>query len=198
MTNDQLNPIHSFFNQKTVLKMAKRIRIPVALAAAAWLAWHIQPEWFWPGVAVSGFGELLQLWCFSTLHKQKTLATNGLYKVVRNPMYLARFFLVLGLLMFLGSPINGIASAIYVVLYYYYMVNRVRREEARLTEIFSEPYREYCRRVDRFIPFRGINPDGTFWFCRMDYFIENHGPWNGLGQLAYYVVCYVLTFQPFG
>jgi len=134
---------------------------------------------------------VLQLWCFGSLHKQRTLATNGPYKVVRNPMYLARFLLLAGCLMFLG---NWLLLAAFAVVYYYYMVNRVRREEARLLQVFGEPYREYCRQVSRFVPLRGIHTDGVFWFFRWDYFVGNHGPRNGLLQLAFYVLCYVLTF----
>jgi len=192
MTNEQLSPIDRLFNLKSLRKLLLRIRIPIGLAAAIWLALNIRPEWFWPGLAVSAVGELFQLWCFASLHKTQTLATNGPYKVVRNPMYLARFFLLFGCLMFLG---NWIVLVIFPVIYYYYMVNRVRREEVRLAEVFGAPYHDYCRRVHRFIPFLGVNADGAFLFFRFDYFVRNHGHWNGLAQFAYYAVCYYLTFQ---
>lgn len=175
--------------------MLRRVRLPVALIAATALAFNIQPEWFWIGLGISAVGEFMQLWCFAALHKEQTLATNGPYKVVRNPMYLARFLLVFGCVMFLG---NWVVLLVFVVIYYFYMVNRVRREEARLMEVFGEPYREYCRRVSRFIPFLGINAQGEFWFFKLEYFLENNGPRNGFAQLAYYALCYVLTFHPFG
>lgn len=110
-------------------------------------------------------------------------------------MYLARFLHLLGCLMFLG---NWVVLLVFGILYYFYMVNRVRREEARLIEIFGESYQEYCRRVSRFIPFHGISPHGKFWYGKWACFVENHGPLNGLAQLAYFVVCYVITFRPFG
>jgi steroid 5-alpha reductase family enzyme len=169
------------------------VRVPLTVIGAEWLACNIRPEWFWIGLAVSGVGELLQLWCFATLHKQLTLATNRLYKVVRNPMYLARFLLLFGCLMFLG---NWMVLLLFTTVYYFYMVNRVRREEDRLKEIFGALYLEYCRRVSRFIPFSGINAEDRFCFFKWAYFTENHGPLNGAAQLAYYAVCHWLTFRP--
>jgi protein-S-isoprenylcysteine O-methyltransferase Ste14 len=81
------------------------VLVPLTLIGAEWLACNIRLEWFWIGLAVSGLGELLQLWCFATFHKQQTLATNWLYKVVRNPMYLARFLLLFSCLMFLWNGV---------------------------------------------------------------------------------------------
>jgi hypothetical protein len=45
------------------------VRVPLTVIGAEWLACNIRLEWFWIGMAVSGLGELLQLWCFATLHK---------------------------------------------------------------------------------------------------------------------------------
>lgn len=191
MNEEPLNPVHRLFNVGWIRKALVRIRFPIGLALAVWLAWNIRPEWFWPGLAVSALGELFQVWCFSSLHKQRTLATNGPYKVVRNPMYLARYFLFLGCLMWLGNPY---VLAGFTLLYYFYMVNRVRREEAKLRDIFGEPYLAYCRKVHRFIPFAGVNPEGEFFYFRGAYFLENNAHWNALAQVAYYILAYVLTF----
>lgn len=194
MSSDSTNPIHQLFNQQGLRKFLRRTRAPLALIAAGWLAFHVRPEWFWPGLAVSAVGEFFQLWCFAALHKEKTLATNGPYKVVRNPMYLARFLILLGCLMFLG---NWVVLAVYPILYYFYMVNRVRREEVRLQQMLGEPYAEYCRKVSRFVPFCGISSHGRILYFQWAYFLENNGHTNGLAQCAYYAVCYVITFKPF-
>ena len=194
MSPDQVHPVHQLFNAAGLRKFLRRTRVPLALAAAGWLAFNVKPEWFWPGVAVSAVGELFQLWCFATLHKEQTLATNGPYKVVRNPMYLARFLILFGCLMFLG---NWAVLAICPVIYYFYMVNRVGREEVRLQQLLGEPYALYCREVSRFVPFAGISSHGRFWYFKLSYFQANHGLGNGLAQFAYYAICYVITFKPF-
>jgi len=41
---------------------------------------------------------------------------------------------------------------VYTVIYYFYMVNRVKREEAHLRAVLGAPYAEYCAAVRRFLP----------------------------------------------
>jgi len=57
--------------------------------------WFAGPRWLWPGFFVSMAGELIQLWCFASLDKNRDLACNGPYALTRNPMYLGRFLIVL-------------------------------------------------------------------------------------------------------
>lgn len=192
MPTADIQLIHQLFNHAGLRQFLRLVRLPLALVAAGWVAFNVNPMWFWPGLTVSAVGELLQLWCFAALHKEKTLATNGPYKVVRNPMYLARFLILFGCLMFLG---NWTVLAVFVIVYYFYMVNRVRREEARLQQVLGLPYAEYCRRVSRFVPFAGISPQGRSWYFNTGYFFNNHGLANGLAQFAYYAACYVITFH---
>jgi protein-S-isoprenylcysteine O-methyltransferase Ste14 len=190
---DRPNALHRLFNHSGLRKFLLKARVPLGLIGAVVLAFNVKPEWFWIGLAVSATGELLQLWCFGALHKKQTLATNGPYKVVRNPMYLARYLLVLGCLMFLGV---WWVLVVFSIVYYYYMVNRVRREEEKLLEIFGEPYLNYCQQVSRFVPFKGISPTGTFLFFDWRFFRENNAIRNGVLQFVYYVLCYGLTFRP--
>ena len=100
-------------------------------------------------------------------------------------MYIGRFFLILGVLMLPGAPW---LLPIFAVLYYFYMLNRVRREEETLRGIFGGEYEEYCAEVPRFLPtsrpFRG-NPVLTF---RRDLFLLNHGHWNLLSVIVFYVI----------
>ena len=91
---------------------------------------------------VSTLGELFQVWCFSTIKTRKKLTIVGPYMFVRNPMYLSRFFLIFGILLMTGNPW---IMLVFVVLYYFYTTNRVRREEKDLLEMFGEDYRIYCR-----------------------------------------------------
>jgi hypothetical protein len=75
----------------------------LALAGLAILIRRSPDEWFWPGFGVSVFGAVMQWWCFSCIMTSKELAVNGPYSFVRNPMYLSRFFLVLGGVVMIGN-----------------------------------------------------------------------------------------------
>ena len=180
--------IHRFFNHPGVRRFFRAIRVPLAAAAAVLLILYADPAWFLPAFGVSLAGSFIQSWCFGTLEKNKGLTANGPYALVRNPMYLGRYFLILGALMLTGSTW---LLALFSVLYYLYMRNRVLREESVLREILGAEYEAYCAAVRRFLPsprpYRG-NPVLTF---RRDLFLQNHGHWNLLSVVAFYVAVYI-------
>ncbi len=102
-TSRLLAPVHDLFNHPRLRSVLLRLRLPLGLVAGVLLVLSIAPEWFWPGLVVSAAGALFQLWCFSCIHTQHELAVNGPYMFVRNPMYLARFLLILGIVLMTGS-----------------------------------------------------------------------------------------------
>ncbi len=105
-------------------------------------------------------GALIYLWCawdFSVkglgtpapIDAPKNLVVNGLYRYVRNPMYLgvacgvisrAIFFCSLPILFYLIFIL--LCANLFVRLY----------EEPHLRDVFGEPYLDYCRRVPRWLP----------------------------------------------
>jgi protein-S-isoprenylcysteine O-methyltransferase Ste14 len=152
---------------------------------------QIKAPWFLLGFIISLFGELIQLWCFASLDKNKTLAVKGPYILMRNPMYIGRFFLILGVLLLAA---NIWVMLVFVLVYYFYMVNRVRREEAKLQVVFGEAYEGYCRDVNRFLPsFKGVDWKALLFF-KWNLLLENNGHWNLLALLVCYIVFYFFTF----
>ena len=76
------------------------------------------------------------------------LVTTGPYRWTRNPMYLGHLFFFAGMAITLMS---WIAAAVLVV-HAVWFDRRVREDEERLTHLFGDGYRDYCRRVNRWIP----------------------------------------------
>ncbi len=76
------------------------------------------------------------------------IVDEGPYRWVRNPMYLGHLIFFAGMALVLGS---WIALAV-LVFHVFWFDRRVREDEERLAALFGEPYREYCRRVKRWIP----------------------------------------------
>ena len=72
----------------------------------------------------------------------------GPYRYVRNPMYLGHLIFLAGLALTLGSWIGAAVLAGHAIWFQHH----VRRDEARLAALFGESYRDYCRRVKRWIP----------------------------------------------
>jgi protein-S-isoprenylcysteine O-methyltransferase Ste14 len=77
------------------------------------------------------------------------LVTEGLYAVVRNPMYTGNLFIALGFCLMYGSPWAYAAVFPFFLLVY---VSIVFEEERFLREKFGTEYEEYCRNTARFLP----------------------------------------------
>jgi protein-S-isoprenylcysteine O-methyltransferase Ste14 len=187
-----LSKVHSLFNNKALRSFLLKFRIPICLVIIALALPRLDASLLIPAFLISLFGELIQVWSFASLDKNANIASRGPYTLVRNPMYLGRFFLILGAIILLHS---WIITSIYVVVYYFYMFNRVKREEKKLQEIFGEDYRVYCSSVNRFLPsiFR------TDWksvpFFRWKLFFQNHAHWNLLSMLLLYFLFYIFTIM---
>jgi protein-S-isoprenylcysteine O-methyltransferase Ste14 len=76
------------------------------------------------------------------------IVSAGIYRWTRNPMYLGHLIFLLGLALVLESWIGAAVAVAHAV----WFDRRVREDEGRLAVQFGEPYREYCRRVRRWIP----------------------------------------------
>jgi protein-S-isoprenylcysteine O-methyltransferase Ste14 len=76
------------------------------------------------------------------------LVLSGPYAYSRNPMYLGHIIFLAGLALTLQSlfaAVIALATAVWFHL-------RVRRDEARLVELWGEPYRRYLSVVKRWLP----------------------------------------------
>jgi protein-S-isoprenylcysteine O-methyltransferase Ste14 len=175
------NTIHGFFNYPFARKIFLKLRYVLFLGVLAMLALYADVSRLLPAFLVSLFGEAIQLWSFASLVKNKQLTARGPYVMVRNPMYLGRFFLILGIVLLFD---NVYIAPAYIIFYYFYMVNRVGREEKRLAELLGQPYRDYCARVNRFLPAFGRLFDPA-------------GHWNLLAMLLFYGVLagYLIYFR---
>lgn len=79
--------------------------------------------------------------------EDSTLVQHGVYKVVRHPLYSSLMFLSVGWAMVWGSSAALAAAGALTLLLH----AKARREERWLRERYSE-YRDYERRVKRFVP----------------------------------------------
>jgi protein-S-isoprenylcysteine O-methyltransferase Ste14 len=76
------------------------------------------------------------------------IVSQGPYRWTRNPMYLGHLVFLAGLALVLGSWIAAAVFAAHAV----WFDRRVREDESRLAALFGDSYRDYCRRVKRWIP----------------------------------------------
>jgi protein-S-isoprenylcysteine O-methyltransferase Ste14 len=112
------------------------------------------------GVGLIVAGALIYLWCAwdfafagkgtpAPIDPPKELVVKGLYKYVRNPMYIGVLSLVLGQAIWYESS-RLFAYAVVVFLLFSAFV--FLYEEPALTQKFGDSYRRYCETVPRWFP----------------------------------------------
>jgi protein-S-isoprenylcysteine O-methyltransferase Ste14 len=138
--------------------MAGLIVFLVKPSAMAWASFNI-PNWLrWSGVGLAAAASGLIIWTFRTLghnltdtvvtRRDATLITDGPYRWVRHPFYLAFAMAVIANTLITASAflaITGIAAFLVIVC-------RTSIEEQKLVERFGADYLEYMGRTGRFLP----------------------------------------------
>ncbi len=101
------------------------------------------------------FMGIKQVWRYLVRHEvmgniegltQKELVTNGVYGVVRHPIYLA------GIVIFTLNPRITVNSLTITILADIYFLVGAFIEERRFLMLFGDQYREYMKRVPRLLP----------------------------------------------
>jgi protein-S-isoprenylcysteine O-methyltransferase Ste14 len=185
------NVVNDIFNNPTIRKVLFRGRFVFAAALLVPVAYYMQQRWLLLGLGVSMFGQLIQTWCFASLVKNSELTVRGPYLMCRNPMYVGRYFMILGFGILLWNP--WIIGA-YTLFYWLYMSARVSREERRLEGFLGEPYLEYRRTVNRYFPSLRPLTDRRLYFFDRGMFLHNNAHWNILATLSAYGLLYVIRW----
>jgi protein-S-isoprenylcysteine O-methyltransferase Ste14 len=112
----------------------------------------------WIGVVLGVAGAILILAGVAAMRRARTniypalpataLVIVGPFRFTRNPLYVALTILFLGLA-FEFNTVWGLAVLVPLLLVMHYGV--ILREERYLERKFGEPYREYCRKVRRYL-----------------------------------------------
>lgn len=82
--------------------------------------------------------------------KENTLVTHGVYSIVRNPIYSAWLFICTGTLFLYGNPY--LALMLFLIFWLSLTILMKHTEEKWLTKLYGEAYLEYCKKVNRCLP----------------------------------------------
>jgi protein-S-isoprenylcysteine O-methyltransferase Ste14 len=131
-------------------RIARRIRVPLGFAFAAFYLWIAHPSWTSLGVGtlLTIPGIALRALASGHVKKNEELTTSGPYAYTRNPLYLG------SLIMATGFSVAARSIWIFVmtvILYLAIYLPVIRSEESFLRGKFAT-FEEYARKVPRLLP----------------------------------------------
>ena len=131
-------------------KIARRIRVPLGFAFAAFYLWVARPSWTFLllGTVVAIPGIALRAFASGHVKKNEELTTSGPYAYTRNPLYLGSLIMALG---FAIAARSVVVLVVMLVMFFAIYLPVIRSEEAYLRETFPA-FDDYARRVPRLVP----------------------------------------------
>lgn len=135
---------------------------PLVYSLTDWLAFadYSLPAWAgWLGVVLlavalvifyRGHADLKANWSPSLeIFKGHKLVKNGIYGVIRHPMYASQWVFATAQALLLQNWIAGLAGLAVFVPFYWL---RVSAEEKMMVETFGDEYRQYMKKTGRVLP----------------------------------------------
>jgi len=144
------------------------VRTIIVASFFVWLWCFLIPRWFrvplhivhpeaWIVIAIGGVIAAACMFEFAwrgygtpaPMDPPRRLVVSGIYRFVRNPMYVGFAILLLG-----QAWLTGRIEIVYETLFYlaFFTIFVMAYEEPALRSKFGDDYREYCRNVRRWIP----------------------------------------------
>jgi len=115
-------------------------------------------KYFNIGVGIFCIGLIIHFISKGYLYRNLELAVNGPYSFVRHPFYFANLLMDTGIIFMSGYPIFFF---IYLALYFIAYHKVILGEEAELIRRYGDVYKDYTRRVPRYLP--GVKPYVDNW-----------------------------------
>lgn len=118
------------------------------------------PGQVWIGYFIASLGLSLLLYAGLLFKRAKTtvnpfrpdttsdIVDTGIYRITRNPMYLAMALVIFGVVIRMGSWLGLLPLGVFVI---YITLFQIKPEEAALDSKFGQSYADYKERVRRWI-----------------------------------------------
>ncbi len=114
-------------------------------------------------IMVGGFfvslGEAIRLWASGHLLRKQELTTSGPYAYVRDPLYLGRFFLIIGFCIMSWGYSLIIMPVALGIFFLNYLPRKYKKEMSWLEDLFGNSYVRYADYTRSLIPRLKPYPD---------------------------------------
>lgn len=103
------------------------------------------------GLALAALGQVFRIYAAGYIFKNKQLASTGPYSLVRHPLYLGNFIILIG---FTIAAANLYVAAGVVVFFLVWYPAAIAYEDSKLENIFGDDWREWSKNIRAIIPVR--------------------------------------------
>lgn len=121
------------------------------LLVCAWFAMPAGEPRMIAGFIMAAAGQLWRIYAAGVIYKNKKLASTGAYSLVRHPLYLGNFLILVGFAIAGG---NWVVMAIVAFFFLFYYPAAIRYEDHKLEGIFGEEWRNWSRGIPGMFPTR--------------------------------------------
>jgi len=113
------------------------------------------------GLVIAAFGQVFRIYAAGFIHKNKQLATNGPYALVRHPLYLGNILILIG---FSTAAANLYVWLGVILFFFIWYPAAIAYEDSKLESIFADEWRAWSKNIRAVIPGRvkwaGLKSDG--------------------------------------
>ena len=126
----------------------------ILLLVCAWFTVPAGEPRIVAGFVLAAMGQVWRIYAAGVIHKNRQLASTGAYSLVRHPLYLGNFLILVGFAIAGGNWIVMAAVAFFFLFYY---PAAIRYEDHKLEGIFGEEWRAWSGNIP------GMFPTGLNW-----------------------------------
>lgn len=121
------------------------------LLVCAWFAAPAGDTRMLAGFIMAAVGQLWRIYAAGVIYKNRKLASTGAYSLVRHPLYLGNFLILVGFAIAGGNWVVMAAVAFFFLFYY---PAAIRYEDYKLEGIFGEEWRNWSSDIPGMFPTR--------------------------------------------
>jgi len=104
-----------------------------------------------PGLALAVVGQVFRIYAAGYIHKNKQLARTGPYALVRHPLYLGNFLILIGFTIACANWYVTIGVILFFLIWY---PAAITYEDSKLENIFEDEWRDWSKNIRAIIPGR--------------------------------------------
>lgn len=121
------------------------------LLVCAWYATPAGESRMITGFIVAAIGQLWRIYAAGVIYKNRKLASTGAYSLVRHPLYLGNFLILVGFAIAGG---NWVVMGVVVFFFAFYYPAAIRYEDYKLEGIFGDEWRSWSQNIPGMFPTR--------------------------------------------